>query len=58
LECKEELKNYSDETSQELKIIHAKNRAELAIVRTDFEKNMSSLDRQYCSLKREWKDLK
>jgi hypothetical protein len=58
LECKEELKNYADETNQELQIIHAKNQAELAIVRTDFEKNMASLDRQHSSLKREWKDLK
>lgn len=36
LECKEELKNYAEETKEELHIIHNKNQAELAIVKDDF----------------------
>jgi hypothetical protein len=58
LECKEELKNYLAETKEELQIIHGKNQAELGMVKTDFEKNMGSLDRELGSLKREWKNFK
>jgi hypothetical protein len=58
LECKEELRNYAKETNEELQIIHAKNQAEVAMVRDGFEKNMGSLDRELASLKREWKSFK
>ena len=52
LECKEELKCYAAETNEELQIIHAKNQAELGMVKDDFEKNIGSLDRKLGSLKR------
>jgi hypothetical protein len=58
LEGKEELKNYAAETKEELHIIHAKNQAELAMAKGEFDKNMSSLDRELGSLKREWKNFK
>ena len=52
------MRNYVDEAQQELKVIKARTINEQGSVRSSFEQNFGSLERELNSFRKNWRGIK